>query len=676
MRKYSREVSLIAFPWILLCINTNWLINKSDIDVWFYNGYFTLPIEVYREKSPTIASQYLDTRFPFTLLGHLIYLIFPDPLAKVVLNIGILHSSIILIVFFLMKRITNQNTAFIGSLLLTSNIYYLRMIGSDYVDLGVVFFLSIILLLISKTITSQFKSKNLFLLGSFTLCLLLTHPLSIFLLPLILLFGRAELLDQQIKISKNIIQKILCFFSSGVFLSLFFFQLIYSIFTGKNLFILTPTFVQIFIPTNNFQTSFEVLLNSSPWNRMFFFVLISSFLTLILERKSEKSNVQKFWSLSLLVFSTYFLVISPSSMNVFLSRDGLYVSFIFIFVYLSLQATLLRQLDLKNGTTFVFYLIILILTSLKLTNIQIQNIESLNLINSLRVTTLVSLSLIFLLLVTHKRQKIGYAALIILILFQFSINWKFDGNKSVGPVRSYILEGNSEELPFFFFNKDSPDFQNFASIPAAFSPKGWWKTNLSYPDCLRFVGGGTIKPNSLLVVIDRNRIASSENFILFKECLGDVKLQSERMFIDSKGSYYVAKLMAPSNFSTSKFEFLGFRLPTIIGNVQDTRMVAPTGSKSGVLTYGPYQSLPSGRYNVTIQYTSTSMNGFDVIGTDNSEQVTYKSGKLIPTNTPDEPSKFKFTLDLKKEVQAFEIRTFFLGEGSFAVHKISIARLD
>jgi hypothetical protein len=659
-------------------VNTDWITNKNDIDVWFYNGYFALPFEVFKENSPTLASQYLDTRIPFTLLGHTIYTIFPDLIAKVILNISILHSFIILVVYVLMKKLNDANTAFIGALLLSSNMYYLRMIGSDYLDLGVVFVLSAILLLVSKKLTEDFNQKFLFLLGFLLTCLILTHPLSIFLLPLILFLAIAELFDQKVQISKKIILKVLYSVSLGAISSLIIFQLIYSYLTDKNDFILIPTFLQIFIPTDTFQKNFDEIINKSPWNRMFFLALILSLLTLVFDKKIQRSKVQTFWIYSLPVFSTYFILLSPSSMNVFLSRDGLYISFMLIFVSLTMQATVLQNLKLKNTATFIFYLVIVIISSLKIDNFQSQKVFHSNFVNSFRTTMLIAVFLFFFYRVREKynQKSLIFLTISTLIFFQSTIHWKFDGNKSVIAVRDYISNGYSGELPFFFFNKNSDDFQNFASIPASFSPKGWWKTNLSYPSCVGFVGGGVIKPNSLLVVIDRNRISTSNNFKLFKQCLGDVKLQSEKIFIDSLGVYFVAKLKAPGQLFNNKFEFLGFTLPTLIGSLEGTKIVANVGSKPGFLTYGPYLSLSSGRYKVIIEYSSSNINQFDITGMEGSEQIIYTSGLLKSGNSPEAIVQLEFDLNLEQEVKGFEARTMYSGAGSFEVHKVSIEKIE
>lgn len=673
LKQYFREILLILYPWILLFINKIWILNKSDIDVWFYNGYFSLPLKIFKEESPTIASQYFDTRLPFTMLGHFIYAITPNEISKLVLNLALMHTVIILIVYSLMKKISNKNSAFIGCMLLNSNIFYLRLIGSDYVDLGVVFFVAIILMLIYKSIDGNFQSKYLFAIGFFLLCLLLTHPLSVFMFPLIFLFAFALADDNKVKFQKINFVHILKWTTLGSITSLLYFQMIYILLIGKKQFIFLPSFLQYSIPSEDFEKKIYVILNESPWNRMFFLTILIAITSIFFLNKTKTSYVQRFWFYAPLIFLTYYSLIKPSSLNVFLSRDGLYISFMFIFVFMSLQASLFSTFKLSNANLVSIYFFVVILEIARFGDLRFPEFRNIGNFDAFVFTLLIS-AFVGLIKIINKRnlKSLNMIILFLVVLFQSTINWNFDGNQSIENARQFISKGSNGDIPYFFFSKNNrAEFANFASIPASFSPKGWWKTNLDYPDCHRFVGGGSLKPNASLVIISRSNVKNSGNFSLFKDCLGEVKIDAQQEFYDSFGPYFIAKLIAPREIQDKSYVFLGSTLPTIVGLSDDSKLIMKSRTIAGILTYGPYLNLDKGKYKIAIEYASESANRFDVIGVQQGESIALKVGKLPKSRST---SIFQFDVILSRDVSNFEVRTIFSGQGNFNIHRISISR--
>lgn len=677
LRKYTREIILVFYPVALLLADRKWIVNKNDIDVWFYNGYFSLPLNVFQETSPTVASQYFDTRLPFTLLGHLVYSVFPESQAKIVFNLGIMHVVIILTVYTLMKKISYPNNAFVGAMLLSTNVFYLRMIGSDYVDLGVVFYLSITLLLIHRNIPTGQGPVTLTLIGFTLICMLLTNPLSIFLMPLVVIYGVLHFPNDHKKASKNFYLKISGWISLGSIFSLIFFQVIYLQLTGRHQFILLPTFYQIRIPTEIYQGGFSNILNNSPWNRMLFFAILLSALHSVFRSGKIKTKIQKFWIYSPLLFLTYLFFTSSSTASIFLSRDGLYVSFLFIFVSMSLLVNLFNSASFKNLNVVIISGFIVVLNFFNLIYFQKEIEFETKYLNSLQFTVIAS-SILFLVsnLKRFNFQVAGTVTAILLVFFQSTIQWKFDGNSSVVDARRYIMEGEQKEIPFFFLRRESDDFANFASIPASFSAKGWWKTNLNYPDCIGFVGTTGFLPNSNLVIISRSKIVDSSDFSLFKDCLGSIEVTSEKKFNDNRGVYYIAKLKIPKTLFSNNLTFIGSSLPTVVGFQEGNRMAAGSETKAGVLTFGPYLILEPGSYNVVIEYSSNSLNSFDAVGTVENSRVVLKVGELKSTGSTQKLDKHEFEIVISERISAFEVRTIYSGQGVLKIEKILVDKLQ
>jgi len=115
-------------------------------------------------------------------------------------------------------------------------------------------------------------------------------------------------------------------------------------------------------------------------------------------------------------------------------------------------------------------------------------------------------------------------------------------------------------------------------------------------------------------------------------------------------------------------------LPGAVGKASAGSRVAEAGTDpAGYLSYGPYIALPPGRYQGVISYTATEPgNKWDVgLFNDPEKLATLAAGEVAPGK-----GELKFTFETRKKLSSFEIRTWFGGRGTFAIHKIQFQPAD
>lgn len=118
------------------------------------------------------------------------------------------------------------------------------------------------------------------------------------------------------------------------------------------------------------------------------------------------------------------------------------------------------------------------------------------------------------------------------------------------------------------------------------------------------------------------------------------------------------------------YQMAAHELPGTVGRVESLSRIAEAGSDApGYLTYGPYISVPAGRYQATISYTATEPGNRWDAGqfNDTATLINLAKGDLPPGN-----GEIKFLFETEKNVPSFEIRTWFGGRGMFSVHKIQL----
>lgn len=123
-------------------------------------------------------------------------------------------------------------------------------------------------------------------------------------------------------------------------------------------------------------------------------------------------------------------------------------------------------------------------------------------------------------------------------------------------------------------------------------------------------------------------------------------------------------------------------LPTVVGAVKEDRLELRPGAQAGFLSFGPYITLPPGRYRVTIAYASDAPPGqqtgnWDVTtgnGSSKPEDVrTFASGALHGTNGERDTRSADITVD--RLVSHVEVRNFYTGSGDLKIFSIALEEI-
>ena len=130
-------VLLSLIPTTLYVVNPIWMNNPpGDWDVWMYYGYIRHLFQYYHDGIWP-ANAYIGTRLAYYLPAHLFYLAAGDQGYRIWFNLLFCCPIIILSFFYVMRSNLDLRVATASSVILATDLYFLRSMGWDYVDKGV-----------------------------------------------------------------------------------------------------------------------------------------------------------------------------------------------------------------------------------------------------------------------------------------------------------------------------------------------------------------------------------------------------------------------------------------------------------------------------------------------------------------------------------------------------------
>jgi hypothetical protein len=178
LRNHPAAVLLFAIPWILLVLNPNWpFANGGNCDPWFYYGFFTNYPQLYQ-----VRPHYDGERLPVILPGYLFHQLFSPTVATVLLHVTFFYIAIFSL-FYTLKQLHDQRTAFLTTILLSCHSFFVGAMGWDYGDgFGLAYYLLAIAFL-TRSLTAAWPSVWIGLCGVGSAALFYTYPLWLVFLP-------------------------------------------------------------------------------------------------------------------------------------------------------------------------------------------------------------------------------------------------------------------------------------------------------------------------------------------------------------------------------------------------------------------------------------------------------------------------------------------------------------
>lgn len=179
---------LLIFPFAIYFINPIFTSNPiGDWDVWMYYGYIRHLFQ-YSHYEIWPANEYIGTRITYFLPGHIVQEIFGADQYKLIFNIGICYSIIILSLYYIVARYTPAWTAFSISILLATDLYFLRSIGWDYVDKGVLAYEMLTLVCLTAAHNRHRRAILIIGAGFFATSMIFVHVASAIVFPVFFVY--------------------------------------------------------------------------------------------------------------------------------------------------------------------------------------------------------------------------------------------------------------------------------------------------------------------------------------------------------------------------------------------------------------------------------------------------------------------------------------------------------
>jgi len=678
VRSHWDKLLIGLLPFFLLGIHSYWLINKNDIDVWFYYGYFRNFLDYWNTYSPGEARTYFGTRLPYIVPGHLVYSIFDGVIARYVFNLLVVYPLIIFSFWFVVKAHTARSTAFAVSVMFATDIFFIRAVGSDYVDTGVLLYQLLTLALLTRASRLD-RPRILLVLAGFTAaCMTFTHLLSAIFLPLFLgyycFFSQREQMNHgffslaAFALGHAGVGALICVTVCGLIL-------VYTV-NGPFLFFLPQVRMLFLESTSSYQLSVDYLFSSGYWLTIHLATLTSALLALVWAGigKPSSNRYVLFWLATGPMLYGLLAIFKLDGLWFLASRDGLYATFFLPITYFTLGVLLFRNKRLGIGPAGLVAATFFGSIAIRLFIGDGAGIHAWHSFPMIAVALFIgSVSLVGFILASSKPWISPVSACIIGVATA-AIPWRFDGNASVFGVHDVVANEAQGRLPKFFWSKsgDASSDADFASITASFTERAWWQSGWGFPDCTQVLGG-SIEPGDLIVILSRNGIITSA-LNEFAECVGDVEKAGAVTFRDRQGDYELQFLEVPRNARTPVFRRNADILPSHTGGIRETYRFAGGGSKEGFLTFGPYVDLSAGRYELVLTYSSNvEGNWWDIVSLQDGKLASSAQGNLPDTNG--RVSDVKVEIDLTKGAKRLEMRTYFSGKGDLEVHRLSGRRL-
>ena len=154
-----------------------WLIPSEplgDLDTWFYYGHFTTKLGLYRDVNPFIEHDYYQTRLSFILPGWFIFHVFSTFVARVI-HYYIYYIVISFSLLYVLSMNTSGAAALLATIMLGTDIYFIRSAGWNYVDIGVLCYLSLTFVSLTAAVRSIRPELWVATAGFCFACAVVTH---------------------------------------------------------------------------------------------------------------------------------------------------------------------------------------------------------------------------------------------------------------------------------------------------------------------------------------------------------------------------------------------------------------------------------------------------------------------------------------------------------------------
>ncbi len=661
-------VSLL--PLAIFALRPDVLNNRiGDIDTWFYFGHFT-SFPDYRSFD-IVFNNYYQTRLPYLIPGAAIFQLFTLGWAKLIFAYLVAAVAIASLAFALRTQV-GRTAALLAAVLLISDIFFVRMVGWNYVDNGIVAYYALTIAALTAAGRSPAHKAVWVVVAAFCFtCMVFIHLGSAVLgLPAL---GYAALVLEPERVGvKRLLQ--LCLAAVvGIALSQCLFGILnVSLWHSDFFFIKTQILAgRVELAAKPVWRATSDVLRDGDWLSVHLAVWITSAIALAAAAvrliKLTRFQLYCFGS----VTATYGLLylLDVNRLSVFLSRDGLYASFGFVLTYMTiggLVGYLGRRAAVAIGACFLVSLLIRLTAESGLT-------ITASVPPSWLLGVVMAIGLVVVLFAHNAAIKT--VAFCLSALPTLLVNTTFGSAEPIYQVHDAIRQAAGEQLPVILTDKSEPLYSNIvAPIVATFTEKAWWAHGSQFPTLPNeawrnqkiFVISGRLKSlgemqQLLTPQVDRiEPISFSRNQSKFGELfVGGFEVDRSVSLPDT----------IASGGATLPLTIAAERLPSLTGAVDGTSRSAIGGqAPGGFLTYGPYATLAPGNYEIAIEYgPSVGTQTWDIV---TSGEHLIARGVFAPTEEAN--GRVIVPFDPQRVASGLQVRSLFSGTGHLTVRSISI----
>jgi hypothetical protein len=640
----------------------------GDVDTWFYFGHFT-SLPDYRSFEITF-NNYYQTRLPYLIPGAAIFRLFSLGVAKLVFAYVVAIIPIGCLAFTLRAHLPRP-VALLVAILLISDIFFIRSIGWNYVDNGIVAYYALTIAALTAAGQSPTRKAAWVIAAAFFFtCMVFIHLGSAVLGLPALGYAALMLEPEKIGVRRSLL---LCVAAAvGVAASQCLFGVLnVALWHTGFVFLKTQLLAgQVELSLKPQWRDTFAVLGDGYWLSVHLAVWITSAIALIAAalRLIRLTRFQLSCFVSVTVTYGTLYLLDANRLSVFLSRDGLYASFGMVLTYMTIGAligSLGRRAAIAVGGCFLISLTM----RLWLPN---GGATAGMATPAWLLGVLMAIGLVAVLFA--RNNAIKAAALCLAALPTLLINTAFSSVEPIYQIHDAIRQAAGKQLPVILTDKNEPLYLNIvAPIVATFTEKAWWAHGPEFPKLPNeiwqnqrvFVISGRLKSldemlSLLAPQVDRIvPISFTRNQSRYGELfVGGFEVDRKVSLPDAVAS---GPMRLPIAIDAAK-------LPSLTGGVEGTARTAAAGqAAAGFLTYGPYAMLAPGKYEITIVYgPSEGSQQWDVVA----------SGRLIAQGefapTMESGATVIVPTELASTGNGLEVHSSFSGSGRLTVRSIGI----
>lgn len=654
LRQFAPVILIALIPCFYLIANPSFGENQAgDVDLWFYYG---LAKSFWYHLGHDFYNDYYETRLAYIIPAALIFAIPNDRIASFVFSY-LVYSVTAFSFFYVLSRWVSRTAALLATIIMASDIFFMRSVGWQYVDNGVLAYTGLTYAALTAGRDSPNRYAFVVLSGFFFTSILVVHLGAV---PLVLPLAAYALFvfDARRMPFFDLVRLFLCATFGAVSCQVFY-GLLNMLLYHTEFFFEKQQIIAGMISQKNpiYFDRLSILFTYGWWLTVHVAVWFAAaaliVATLARAFRPTKFQVYCMWT----VFSTYSIlfVFDYFKLTIYSGRSGLYASFFLLSSYLFVGSIIPAKIRMPTVVVGGGLFILSLLVRWEFAPGLAQDLHA----TSVLVIG-IALGALITVIAVVKNGPVRLVAMAAAVLLSLPIWWQFVYRSSIYSARQAIAAVVGRELPYFAFSDRDPAYGPvIIGLVGSFTARAWWIRCEKFPDCLPH----NIGRRSMFVISSEANSA---------RLYGDASVAMAGTMLSEPKLIY----RAGSEFSVYRFDIHGWpiipadQLDSQVGTVEGHARVATEGTSHGALTYGPYASMDAGKYQVTIQYQSQGETGvWDVV----SDRTSLVKGPI-----PDSRgaiADITTTINLPDGAEGFQVRTFYSGHGRLTVFSLRLEPL-